>query len=623
MNPGGTTATRIDPITLEVIRNGLTSVAREMGITLLRTSYSPILNEGKDFSTALFDGQGQMVAQMEGCPIHMASMGFAVKALLDRFPVDRIGPEDVFILNDPYQGGMQHNDITLIAPVYADERPIVFVGVRAHHADAGGKAAGGFPADATEVFQEGLIIPPTRFIEDGVLREDILDLILANVRLRASSVGDLQASQAAVQIGRRGVRRLCDRYGADTVDVAMRETLSYSEELVRAGLRRLPDGVYEHAETIDNDGVTDDPIEIRLRITIAGDEMDVDFEGSSPQVPGPLNATYALTASAVGIGLLMTCDPNIPVNDGCMRPLRINAPEGSVLNCRHPAAVCGGSIETTTHVIDSMVAALAEAVPDRVCAGECGTCHAALLSGAYPADGSPFVVVSVPPGGWGGTAQHDGWTTTDEPVGNCMNVPIEYYELKYPIIVEEYALAEDSAGPGRHRGGHGHFQRMLCLTDLSLTTMGSRSTNPPTGLFGGWPGSTSAFVVSDRDGVRRLRSKNSSLKLPAGTRFTTSPGGGGGYGHAFERDVEDVVRDVRNGFCDREQARRVYGVALSEALDVDVDETERLRAVPAQPTPGVDGATRTAGWIDRIGGRRTLNEDMEQRARAAWVQGLL
>lgn len=615
------TGTRLDPITLEVIRNGLISVAREMGITLLRTSYSPILNEGKDFSTALFDGEGQMVAQMEGCPIHMASMGFAVKALLERFPADGIGAEDVFILNDPYNGGMQHNDITLIAPVFAGGRPVVFVGVRAHHADAGGKAAGGFPADATEVFQEGLIIPPIRFVEDGVLRQDVLDLILSNVRLRGSSIGDLQASQAAVAVGRRGVQRLFDRYGAETVDDAMQETLRYSEELVRAGLERLPDGVYEHEDYVDNDGVGDEPIYIRLKLTISGGEMEVDFEGSSPQVAGPLNTTYSLTCSAVGIGLLMTCDPSIPINDGCLRPVTIKVPDGSVLNARHPAAVCGGSIETTCCVIDSIVAALAPAVPERVCAGECGTCHATLMSGKYPDDGSPFVLVLIPPGGWGGTAEHDGWSTTDEPVGNCMNVPVEYYELKYPVIVEEYALDPQSAGPGRRRGGHGHFQRVLCLTDMSLTTMGSRSTNPPVGLFGGWPGSTSAFWVASDGGVHRLRSKNASVLVPAGARFTTNPGGGGGYGDPRERAVEDVLRDVRNEFCTRQEARDIYGVSVSDTLEVDPAETARLREGESQLQPSEHGATRLPDWKEAVGGRRTLTAEMERRATAVWVEG--
>lgn len=618
-----TAGTRLDPITLEVIRNGLISVAREMGITLLRTSYSPILNEGKDFSTALFDSQGQMVAQMEGCPIHMASMGFSVKALLEKFPAEGIGPEDVFILNDPYNGGMQHNDITLIAPVFADGAPVVFVGVRAHHADAGGMAAGGFPAAATEVFQEGLIIPPIKFVDDGVLRQDVLDLILSNVRLRGSTIGDLQASQAAVAIGRRGVQRLFDRYGPTIVDEAMQETLRYSEELVRAGLERLPDGVYEHEDYVDNDGASDDPYFIRLRLTITGGEMEVDFEGSSPQVKGPLNTTYSLTCSAVGIGLLMTCDPSIPVNDGCLRPLTIKVPEGSVLNARHPAAVCGGSIETTCCVIDSIVAALAPAVPERVCAGECGTCHATLMSGTYPADGSPFVLVLIPPGGWGGTAEHDGWTTTDEPVGNCMNVPVEYYELKYPVIVEEYALDPHSAGPGRRRGGHGHFQRMLCLADLSVTTMGSRSTNPPAGLFGGWPGSTSAFWVSTEDGVSRLRSKNASVQIPVGARFTTNPGGGGGYGDPRERAPSDVVRDVRNGFCTPDEAREIYAVAVTDTFEADLDETRRLRELPATVQPSPQGATRGDDWMESVGARRSLTAEMEAQARAVWVEGRL
>jgi len=624
----------LDPITLEVIRNGLVSVSREMGLTLLRTSYSPILNEGKDFSTAIFDRQGQMVAQMEGCPIHMASMGFSVKTLLDTFPAETINEKDVFILNDPYRGGMQHNDITLIAPVFSGGEPIVFLGVRAHHADAGGKSFGSFPGDATEQYQEGLVIPPMKYVDNGVLRADIREFILSNVRLRELSIGDLQASEASVEVGRKGIARLIHRYGAATVEEAMRESLDYSEQLVRSGLMQLGDGVYEFEDFVDNDGVTDRSFKIHVKIVIEGSNMLVDFSGSSPQVEGPLNCTYSLTSSAVGIALLMICDPRTPVNDGCMRPLTIKAPLGSVANCVHPAATCGGSIETTTRIIDIILGAMAPAVPHRICAGEFGTCHATMVNGRYPDGRGRFLMALTPAGGWGATETRDGWTTTDEPVGNCRNQPVEYLERKYPVIAEEYSLDMTSAGPGRTRGGHGHILRFLLLTDQMVSTMGSRSKYPPYGLFGGWPGGTSSHILATKNGIRRLPSKGTNQKLYAGERFSINPGGGGGYGDPRERTAEAVAQDVRDSFCDMETVRVVYGVAVAADYTIDYDETERLRRLPedemerlrkelfcAERSP--DGGTRGPDWLDEIGRRSTLGPETEALAASAWNDGRL
>jgi N-methylhydantoinase B/oxoprolinase/acetone carboxylase alpha subunit len=610
----------LDPITLEVIRNGLISTSREMGLTLLRTSYSPVLNEGKDFSTAIFDSEGQMVAQMEGCPIHMATMGFAVKAIHERFSRDEIGANDMFILNDPYRGGMQLQDITLIAPVEYDGRIVVFLGVRAHHTDAGGMAAGSFPGNATEQYQEGLVIPPMKIVEDGRERGDLLEFILSNVRSRDFSSGDLQASMAALHVGRRGVDRLIERYGVEAVERAMQETLDYSERLVRAGLSRLQDGVYEFEDFVDNDGISDDPLRIRVRIAISGDEMSVDFAGSGDQVQGPLNATLALTTSAVGIGLLMTCDPTIPVNDGCLRALTISVPEGSLLNARHPAATCGGSIETTTRVIDCIVGAMSAAVPERVAAGEFGTCAYTMISGVYPGSSSRFYMCLTPAGGWGGTAEHDGWTCTDEPVGNCRNQPVEYVERKFPVLVEEYALDTATAGPGRQRGGFGHILRFTFLTDQVLNTMGSRSKFPPFGLFGGLPGATSAFILITKDGVRRLRSKSVNLNVPEGSKLVVNTGGGGGYGSPFERAVADVTNDVENSFLTPEQARTFYGVELNPDLTVDVSATNELRR-GAEPSPSPDGGTRGNDWLTEHAQRISLPESAAAAVRASWEQG--
>lgn len=391
----------LDSITFEVIRHGLVSVAREMGLTLLRTSYSPILNEGKDFSTAILDPAGNLVAQMEGCPIHMASMGFAVKALLALFPAEDFYSGDVFILNDPHRGGMQLQDITLLAPLHQDGRLLGFVGARAHHADVGGKTTGSCAPDALDQCQEGLVIPPMKLVIKGRLQQDLVELILSNVRFRQSSLGDLQASNAAVEAGLRGFYRILARYGPDTVTLAMAGMLDHSEHLTRNALRALQPGTYTAVDYVENELISDEPIRIALTVTVAKDTLHVDFTGSSGQVAGPFNITYPLTCSAVGIAVLMIADPLAQANDGCMRPLSIRVPEGSVLDSHAPAAIYGGSIETTTRVVDTMLAALAPALPDRICAGEFGSCMATFISGTLPGTTEHFLAVLTPAGGWG------------------------------------------------------------------------------------------------------------------------------------------------------------------------------------------------------------------------------
>jgi len=611
----------VDRITLEVIQHGLISIAREMGLTLLRTSYSPILNEGKDFSTAVFDVDGNLVAQMEGCPIHMASMGFAVKTLLETFASEEFGPHDIFILNDPYRGGMQLQDITLIAPIHHEGRLLAFAGVRAHHADVGGKTPGSCAPDAVDQYQEGLVIPPMKLISNGNLRTDIMELILSNVRFRRSTLGDLQASQAAIEVGRAGLDRLASRYGHDALAVAMAMVLDHSERLTRKALSTLQPGTYEFVDYVENELFGTDPIRICVAATLSKGELHVDFTGTSDQVPGPFNITYSLTCSAVGIALLMVADPQAQANDGCMRPLTLNVPPGSVLDCRPPAPIYGGSIETTTRVIDTVLGALSSAVPSRICAGEFGSCNATFVSGTYPGTQERFLMVLTPAGGWGGTSDQDGWTTTDEPVGNCRNQPVEYLEYKYPIIVEEYSLDTDSAGAGRTRGGLGHIQRVLFLSDQMLSTVGSRSVYSPYGLFGGWPGATNAYILAGRSGTERLLSKNVERAICAGDRLTINTGGGGGYGKPEERPIADVIEDIRGGYCSHTVARDTYRMVLASDGTLDTRGTERLRQERSHLVPPQDGGTRPHGWVQLLGERRSLSTSQESQALMPWWRG--
>ncbi len=461
----------VDSVTLEVIRNGCEAVAEEMNATLVRTGYSPNIKERRDCSTALFDADGEMIAQAETMPVHLGAMPYSVAAAVEAFPPETLSPGDSILLNDPFRGGAHLPDLTLVTPIFGDEargdggEVIAFAANRAHHADIGGSTAGSVAADSTEIYQEGLRIPPVKFeagtgevADDGTpvgeVREDVLSMILANVRTPEERRGDLRAQVAANATGRRRFRDLAAEHGGDLAP-ALEAIKDYSERRMRAELADLPDGTYAFADALDDDGRGNEDLAIEVTLTIDGDGVTVDFTGTAAQTDGPINAVLAVTASATYYAVRCVTDPDIPPNHGCYRPIEIVAPEGTIVNPKPPAAVVGGNLETSQRVTDAVLGALAEAAPGRVAAAGQGTMNNVTLGGTDPrGDGpNPYAFYETQGGGFGGRASGDGMDGVHVHMSNTLNTPAEVLETAYPLRIERYELRPDSGGAGEHRGG--------------------------------------------------------------------------------------------------------------------------------------------------------------------------
>jgi N-methylhydantoinase B/oxoprolinase/acetone carboxylase alpha subunit len=567
--------TAANPITFQVIHSSLLSAAREMGSTMLRTAYSVIFSEGYDFSCALLNESGDMVATANYCPVHLAAIAYASSWSIMEIGIDNIYDGDVLIHNDPYRGGTHVTDVNVIKPIFFEETLIGFAANRAHQLDMGGKTPGSFAGDATEIFQEGIRIPPIKWFERGVERTDVFDLILSNVRLPRTQLGDFKAQLASVTVAERRVQALCAKYGVATVQAVMREIMDYSERRMRAEIAAIPDGVYTFADLMDNDGITPDPVRLQVTVTVAGDSLTADYTGSSEQVQGPINATYGVCASSTYNALLECSDPSIPVNAGAFRPVKIVAPRGSVVNPRYPAPVQGGNTNTSIFMVSLVLGALAQAVPNRVLAASGGTCNDFTCGGEDPEKG-PFVFYWFPATGWGALPERDGWSAISDPVSNCSDTPIELMETLYPFRYLRYELNEDAEGAGRHRGGYGITQAIeLLAPKMTVAAIADRHVFSPYGLFGGHPARPNQFRVRrGRDGRwwtfqqafgLKVPSKFSGLGLAVGDAWEMSTTGGGGYGDPLERDPELVLADVQAGLVSPKRARDAYGVVVRRA----------------------------------------------------------
>ncbi len=524
----------IDPVTLEVLRNQLESIAEEMGQTLIRGAYSPNIKERRDCSTALFDARGRMVAQAEHIPVHLGAMPAAVDAVREHDP----NPGDVFVLNDPFTGGTHLPDVTLVSPIApeiqgieredgnAETRPIVGYAVsRAHHADVGGMTPGSMPAGAREIYQEGLRLPPTRLVEDGEPRTDVRSLLLANVRNPRERRADLRAQLAANDRAERRIAALFAEHGRETVLEGFDAVIDYSRDRIEADIAALPDGSYEATDVLEGDGVTEAAIEITVSVTVDGETIDVDFTGTADQLAGNINAPLAVATSAVYFVVRCVTDPEIPPNHGCYAPIDVHAPEGSLLNPTPPAAVVGGNVETSQRVTDVVFAALAEAVPDRVPAQGQGTMNN-LTIGAR--DGS-FTYYETIGGGSGARADNDGMDGVQVGMTNTLNTPIEALETEYPLRVERYALRPDSGGRGRFRGGLGLERSVTVETDATVSLLTERRRHPPKGVAGGENGATGGNLIDGEPVPAKT-----TLDVTAGTTVTVRTPGGGGHGDPAE-----------------------------------------------------------------------------------------
>ncbi|MDX2201671.1 MAG: hydantoinase B/oxoprolinase family protein [Hyphomicrobiaceae bacterium] len=552
------TAADISAIELEIIYNALTAAAAEMDVTVWRTSRSTIVRELLDYSTAVFDRNGCNVAQAARIPSHLNSMTFFLTEILARhIPAEAWQPGDIVISNDPYCGGQHLPDIVAFKAVFHEGRRVGFVGTLCHHLDVGGISAGSYGSSATEIFQEGLRIPPVKIFEAGRLVEPIRAIILQNVRQPEILWGDLQSQFASLNVGAASIERQARKLGPARFEAALARILDTSEAGMRAVIRRIPDGTYEFADRVDDDGITDRPIEIRAKVIVAGDEITVDLEGCSPQSLGPSNATLASTCSGVFYALMATADVPVASNSGCYRPVKVIAPEGTCVNAAAPAPVVH-RIAISHRLATVLFGALHQAIPDRMPAAYYAVSYVVAFQ-TVDARRQRKVLVEIEIGGCGGLSYSDGASAHSFGMHNNANIPIEMIESDMPLTFLGYGLLPDSGGPGRHRGGLGLWREWRIECDVAEVSANlDRFKFPPFGLDGGLPGSLSTLTLV-RDGVAEaLPSKITNMRVRKGDIIRLETSGGGGFGAPAGRAREAVERDVQLGYVTAAAARERY-----------------------------------------------------------------
>jgi N-methylhydantoinase B len=527
-----------DPIALAIFQSSIHSIAEEMGAALRRTSISPNIKERRDYSCAVFDAQRRVIAMGDHMPVHLGSMPMSVKVAVESLSLER---GDVVILNDPYAGGTHLPDITLVLPVFVEglANAVFYVAARAHHADVGGTFAGSM-GPGREIFQEGIRIPPTRIVRGGKIDAEVLSLILHNVRTPVEREGDLAAQIGACQVGERRLHEIVQKYGLETVTALTEELLDYSDRLMRAELHRLPSGTFAAEDFLDDDGVSDEPIRIAVSIQFdpAEGSVVIDFEGSSPQVAGSVNAVYAITYSACFYVLRCLLAEDAPATAGLMYPVTVLAPEGTIVNARPPAAVAGGNVETSQRIVDVLLRALGKAAPERVPAASYGTMSNLTVGGVDHRTNQPFTYYETTAGGMGARPGSDGISGVHCHMTNSLNTPIEALEYAYPFRVRSYGYRKSSGGEGRFRGGDGLVRDIELLADSQVTLICERRKFQPYGLAGGMPGASGSQALVDSDGNMRLLPSKCSVQVQKGSRIRIETPGGGGWGEPLAPETE-------------------------------------------------------------------------------------
>jgi N-methylhydantoinase B len=558
-----------DPAAFEIVKNALYKVAEEMRVVLCKTAYSPILKSAGDFSCGIFDARGEMVAQGPDLPIHLGSMPDAVRAVVKAFGGDT-HDGDVFVHNDPYFGGSHLPDVNVVRPAFYEGRLLGYACLRAHWPDIGSATPGSYGA-VTEIYGEGLRLPPLRLVSKGVMNADLEKVILANVRTPEERQGDLGAQLAATLRACDRLKTLARRYGGAELVAYMAEVLDYSERLMRAALADLPDGEGSFADFCDGDGIPDypdgrdAPFWIRMRVKKTGDRLVVDFAGSDPQVKGPMNAPLSVTSSGVFCGLKMAVDPNslIPPNSGCWRAIEVTAPKGTVVNVEFPAPVVYANHEMSHRVADMVMGALANVWPDHVMACSQGTSAVVTFGGVDPRSGRRYVSYETIKGGFGARPNKDGINTVASGISNTMNTPIEVLEMAFPLRVEHYEINPDSGGAGRFRGGCGARRRWTLLegADAVGSLCMERMRSAPFGLHGGLSGSAAVVTLTTPGGEPRHLPSKGAFQAPAGSVVDMITPGSGGYGPAPERDHTAIARDLLDGYVTGTAVTTDYGIA--------------------------------------------------------------
>ncbi len=516
----------VNPILLEVFKNKFSSVSEEMGVSLNRTAFSPNIKERRDFSCAIFDENGDIVAQAAHIPVHLGSMPMSVKEAIRDF---ELKDGDMVVLNDPFKGGTHLPDITIVAGVFVDgvDKPVFYVANRAHHADVGGMSSGSMPL-SNSIFQEGVIIPPLKLVEDGQLNESVMRLLLNNVRTPYEREGDFKAQIMANITGIKRMKELIYKYSLDTVRFYAKELMDYSERVMRKTIETIDDGVYSFTDYMEDDGISRQNIKIHLDLTINGDEAVLDFSKSDDQVEGSINAVYAITLSAVLYVFRSLVEQDIPTNMGCLRPIKVITRKGSIVDAQFPAAVAGGNVETSQRIVDVILGALSKAIPGKIPAASQGTMNNVAIGGIDPRTGEPFAYYETLGGGMGASPYGHGESAIHSHMTNTLNTPIEALEYSYPFMVKGYSIRYGSGGVGKYCGGDGLIREIELLCDSEVTVLSERRRLSPYGLEGGEGGRPGRNIIVSGESHKFMPSKFTT-RLKKGDILRIETPGGGGY----------------------------------------------------------------------------------------------
>ncbi len=567
----------IDPITTEIIRNAFISIANDMNATLIRSAFTPVIYEGKDCSVALIDADGEVLGQSLGLPLFLGNLEICVKLIAEEHGWDYFKEGDVFYMNDSYMTGTHLNDSTIIMPIFWSGQRVGFAASRAHWLDVGAKDPG-TPVDSHEIYQEGVRWGPTRLYENGKPREDVIDLLRRNSRFGEATVGDMNAQVAAGKTGEKRLHALYERFGIDTICAARDAIFRQTEDLERAAVRALPDGVYNASGYLDDDGLQSDPLLVNLELTVKDDAMTIDLAGSAAQARGPVNCGITQTIAAARVAYKLLICSDVSPNGGSFRPLEVTAPERTIFSAQEPAA-CGWYFSSLGLLIDLVIKALSPALPDKAAAAHYGDSMVITVAGQDPRNNNDFYMMIEPTtGGWGASSGRDGESSLINNVnGSFKDIPVEIFESKYPLRIRSYGIRKDSGGPGEYRGGNGTYREYEVRADSDLFLWFERSKTTAWGLFGGASGLPPSVTVAvpGEDIANYL--KINGVPVKQGTVIYSLTGGGGGYGEAFKRDPEAVRQDVIDGFVSIEHARAAYGVSISSTYQIDQTETKLLR----------------------------------------------
>jgi len=569
----------LDPITLTVIQSGLQQVCNEMDLAFVRSAFSPVISEALDRSDGIYERDtGELIAQGElGLPVFVGTMQFGTQCVIER--AKNLKDGDLYIVNDPYLGGTHLMDVRFVKPFFYQGELFAWLANTGHWPDTGGAVPGGFSANATEVEQEGLRLPPVKLYKAGVLDEEILSIVLSNIRIADQRIGDIKAQAAALSVGEKRFTELIDRYGKDTVLKGIGELKQRASQQMRARIKNIPDGTYLGEAFVDSDGVVDEPLRISMKISKKDTELHFDMSGSSPPCQGPMNSVIATTRSSIYLAIKHIF-PEVPINAGTFDPLHIKDPEGTFLYARYPRPVSGCAAEVSQRIAEAVFSALVQAIPDQLFAAPAGTSGNFCLGGFDPKRERSYVMYVISGGGYGGNPKGDGLSNGCSTIGISKTTPIEVMEQYYPVLFEEYSLHEGSGGAGKQRGGFGvNYKVRLRRGNAKASMVMDHGRSGPLGALGGENGGVNRVRIESHGDtyIPPHLSKDQNIMIREGDTIRVSTPGGGGYGNAFERDPELVARDVNLGYYTTEEARERFGVAFDAAGQLDKDATKNYR----------------------------------------------